>query len=385
MVEGKGAMKANMKMGILPIFIALIIGGVLIAGAGGYEGYGYYASNKLVKEGDKLMGEGDYAGAMAAYQKAENKFKFTKKKVASKKEQAQALKAEDDNYKSGEANFGEGEWQKCLEYFGQVTSKFPKYGEAQARYSDCEKKIAEEKAATAAATAAQGNSNTNSSSGGSKSSNSSRRSSSSSSGSSASTSGSGSGGSQTQARPVLYLPFSVNPPRISPMGETLYHSGPQGHPGIDFIWLTTEGNVSIIASMDATVTAVRASEAHAGAYDVTTQNGIYGVDYTEMGSVASGINVGGTVHIGDVVGYAYHPPEFGDTPNYKMVHWQFGYEAEHPEFYQGVATRLCPMAYFAASAKSAIESLWATTDWSGVDMKGNAPNLCSGYYAGKDS
>lgn len=366
---------------------------ILILVFGGYEGACYAQAEGLVKEGDKLMRDGQWEEALASYEKAGNKFSPTKKKITAKIVQARELKTGEDNVLLGEENFGKGEWQKCLEYLGQVSDKHPHYKAAQERYSDCKKKLDETTAAAAiaeaataqAAATATGSASTSKNKSSSKSSSSSTGSSSSSSSSTESSSSSGSSSTQTQARPVLSLPFSVMPPRISPMGETLYHGAPQGHPGLDFIWLTTEGNISIIASMEATVTAIRASEAHAGAYDVTTQNGIYGVDYTEMGSARSGLNVGDTVKVGDVVGYAYHPSEFSDQPNYKMIHWQFGYEAEHPEYYQGVANRLCPMTYFSASAKSTIESLWATTDWSGVDMKGNAPDICSGYYAGRDS
>lgn len=375
------------KRGIAPLIIILIAFGTLLVGGGTYTGVIYYQSNKLVKQGDELMKEGRFADALTVYEKAGNKFKPIKKKIDAKVAEARKLETGEENIKLGEESFGKGEWQKCLEYLDKVTSEHPGYKTAQERYSDCKKKLDETTAAAATAAATPQAATTSGSTGSSSSKSSSRSGAPTGTSSSGSSGGSGasSSGNQTQARPVLSLPFTVMPPRISPMGETLYHPAPQGHPGIDFIWTNTEGSISIIASLGAMVTAIKASDAHAGAYDVTTQSGNYGVDYTEMGSVKSGLKVGDTVNVGDVVGYAYHPSEFPDSPNYKMFHWQFGYEAEHPEYYQGVATRLCPMTYFTASAKSAIDNLWATTDWAGVDMKGNAPDICSGYYAGKDS
>lgn len=378
-------------------FWVILAIGILILATLSYAGVSYAQAKRLVREGDRLMKESQWEEALRYYNKAEKKFIYLKKEIDLKITEAKVLEESEDNIKLGQESFDKGEWQKCLDYLVLVSSKHPKYSAAQERYSDCEKKLDEEEAAAVAETALQQaaasdttsttpsrSSSTDKTKSSSTSSSSSSTSSPSSSSSSSSGSESSDSSTQTQAKPVLYLPFTIMPPRISPMGETLYHGGPIGHPGIDFIWPDTADAVPIIASMDVTITAIRASEAHAGAYDVTTQNGIYGADYTEMGSTKPGLQVGDAIKVGDLVGYAYHPSEITDQPNYKMIHWQFGYEAENPEFYNGVANRLCPTTYFSASAESTIESLWATTDWSGVDMKGNAPNICSGYYAGRD-
>ncbi|MFA5926597.1 MAG: hypothetical protein WCT32_02090 [Patescibacteria group bacterium] len=187
-----------------------------------------------------------------------------------------------------------------------------------------------------------------------------------------------------QARPVLYLPVSGSPKPdgIMPMGETLFHSLPYGHPGIDFQWDNPDSLPSIIASMDATVTEIRAGTNHVGTWDVATENGRYGVDYTEMSSVREGLKVGEAVKAGDVIGYPQHPAAVTDKPNFRMIHWEFGYVSEgtNQNFIDG---RLCPLTYFSASAKSSLETWWANTNW--PEMKANAPDICSNYYAGKDS
>lgn len=134
------------KMGFIPIVLAAIIaGGVLIGGGGTYTGVVYYQSNKLIKEADKLAKEGNYADALSKYDKAKHKWHWAK--VETKKSDTEELKQLQDYNIEGNKNFGEGEWQKCLEYLGMVTPKFPNYSEVQARYSDCENKLAEQQAA----------------------------------------------------------------------------------------------------------------------------------------------------------------------------------------------------------------------------------------------
>ncbi len=210
-------------------------------------------------------------------------------------------------------------------------------------------------------------------------------------------SGSGLSGSisLTQAKPVLYLPYSgTSPDRLSPMGETIFHSPPTGHPGIDFIWSNIGGSVTIVASMDAIVIGIVPHQGHAGEIDVDTRstaNNNFGVDYDELNSARSGLKVGDTVHVGDVIGYVSRP-QMPQEPNYRMIHWQFGY-TDPTGHYNFVNERLCPMTYFSASAAATMKTLWAKSNWRGVidpstgktiNLKDNAPNICSNYYAGKD-
>lgn len=184
--------------------------------------------------------------------------------------------------------------------------------------------------------------------------------------------------------PTLYLPYSTSsntPTAMTPMGETIYHPKPQhpsGHPGIDFQWENPSEVPTITASMDATVTAVTDNSSHAGTSDVQTKNGKWGVDYTEMSGVREGLKVGDTVKVGDAIGTPQHPSSITDQPNFRMIHWQFGYIRDE-RFGTGVGDRLCPLSYFASSAKSTIESLWANTN--APELKANSPNICSGDYA----
>lgn len=181
--------------------------------------------------------------------------------------------------------------------------------------------------------------------------------------------------------PTLYLPYSTSSNAAStmtPMGETIYHPKPQnpyGHPGIDFQWENPSEVPNIISSMDGTVVAINDNSSHSGTYDVITTNGKWGVDYAELGSVKSGLKVGDTIKVGDEIGTPQHPSSITDQPNFRMIHWQFGYSNNS----SGVGTRLCPLSYFSTSAKTSIESLWASVN--APELKANAPDICSGDYA----
>ena len=124
------------------LLIAIITGGTLIAGGGTYAGVTYSQSKKLIKEADKLVDSGKYHDALDKYDKAKSKWYWAK--IESKRQNTEELKRQEEYLALGNEHFGKGEWQKCLEYLGQVTSKFPNYDDTQARYSDCEKKLTEQ-------------------------------------------------------------------------------------------------------------------------------------------------------------------------------------------------------------------------------------------------
>ena len=180
--------------------------------------------------------------------------------------------------------------------------------------------------------------------------------------------------------PTLYLPYSTGsntPNMMTPMGETLYHPKPQnpkGHPGIDYQWGNPSEVPIIIASMDGEVYKLEEDDYWVGTYKVYTKNGNYAVGYTELGSVKSGLKVGDTVKVGDEIGTPQHPSNITDQPNFRMIHWEFGSYSEQ----WGIGERICPLSYFASSAKSTIDNLWANT--SAPELKTNAPNICSGDY-----
>jgi len=195
---------------------------------------------------------------------------------------------------------------------------------------------------------------------------------------------SSSNSSNEEIAPILYLPYSTSsnlPSAMTPMGETIYHpkpKNPYGHGGIDFQWENPSEVPTITASMNATVTEIKEDSFWVGAYIVSTKSGKYGVDYTELGGVNSSLKVGDTIKVGDFIGYPQHPINITDWPNFRMIHWQFGY-AKETRFGTGVETILCPMSYFAPSAKSSIEGLWANVD--SPELKANAPDICSGDFA----
>ena len=181
--------------------------------------------------------------------------------------------------------------------------------------------------------------------------------------------------------PTLYLPFSAStlPDSMTPMGETIYHpkpQNPQGHPGIDYQWSNPSQTISILASMDGEVTAIEENTYHIETYDLSTRNGRYRTTYTEMEAVNPSLKVGDQVKVGDLIGNPQHPSTITDQPNFRMIHWEFGLHSESNPFW---GDRLCPMTYFAASAKSTIETIWANLSW--PELKANAPDICSGDYA----
>lgn len=136
--------------GFIPIvLVVLISAGVLVAGGGTYAGVTFAQSSKLVKEGDKLVADGNYTEAITKYEKAKKKWRWAKTndKLANTEELKQLKEYADE----GNTQFGNGEWQKCMEYLGKVTSKFPNYSTVQARYSDCQRKLTDQEAQVAAA------------------------------------------------------------------------------------------------------------------------------------------------------------------------------------------------------------------------------------------
>jgi len=134
----------NLNKKKILIILSIAVGSAIILGGVGYVGASYYQVEKLIEEGDRLRGAGDYVAAENIYDQAQKKQIWpSKKSIESKLTEVNDLIADDNSFKAGNAAFGNGEWQKCLEYFNQVTGKYPKHGESQNRYSDCQKKIGE--------------------------------------------------------------------------------------------------------------------------------------------------------------------------------------------------------------------------------------------------
>lgn len=131
--------------------ILIVALAILIFTPSTYAGASYHQSNKLLNEATKLVQAGDYVGAIAKYDQANKKWKWNNRKIKPKKDLALKYKHQDDILKESESNFGKGEWQKCLDNTSAIEKDFPKYNQAQNRYSDCQKKLDEEVAAKKAA------------------------------------------------------------------------------------------------------------------------------------------------------------------------------------------------------------------------------------------
>lgn len=145
----------NYRNAFIPIVLAAIIAGsTLVLGTGAYAGTTYYQSNNLVKDAEKLANAGDYTGAVSKYDQALKKWKWNGKKITPKKTTAQENAASNEILSQMDASFGKGEWQKCIDYLNGIGKDFPKYSQAQNRYSDCQKKLDEEAATQVATDAA---------------------------------------------------------------------------------------------------------------------------------------------------------------------------------------------------------------------------------------
>lgn len=94
------------------------------------------------------------------------------------------------------------------------------------------------------------------------------------------------------------------------------------------------------------------------------------------------LKIGDPVKTGDFVGYAvkFINDKSSNKENYHAIHWQFGYaNKEHVP----VENRLCPMTYFDSTSKQLIEQIWAKVPEDGT-FKSQFPDICNGYYKGKD-
>ncbi len=175
--------------------------------------------------------------------------------------------------------------------------------------------------------------------------------------------------------PVLSLPFSEDdlPDKLAPMGETLFHPDETGHKGIDFRWYYNE-TPDIVAVMDAEITAITDSQLTDGAHNIMTENGIWGVTYTDIFTVNPALKVGDFIKKGDYLGT---PTRLNFPPDvtFLTMHLQFGYAERRGE---RVQDSLCPMSYFDEKSRNMIEEIWYSTDWD--VLKANAKDICTGYY-----
>lgn len=179
-------------------------------------------------------------------------------------------------------------------------------------------------------------------------------------------------------RITISLPFaSVDDDLIfiNPMGETDHHKPPNGHPGLDFAW---HHPALIIAAASGKVTSI---EEHPPGgwgetekiYDVEVVSGTYAVRYEEI-SPDPNLKVGTKLGKGDVIGRGGEYKQEGGLGLYYSMHWEFDYDTP-------VFDRLCPLTYFDSDSLSRINIIW---DKVGQTYENQFPEICSGFYQGKD-
>ena len=177
--------------------------------------------------------------------------------------------------------------------------------------------------------------------------------------------------------PVLVLPFTAaeDPLRIMPMGETVNHDPPKGHPGIDFQW---EGSATVRASLPGEV--VEITQPEPNDFAVSVIYGPFVVSYKHLGSVAPGLGVGDEIDYGEPIG---NPMPIQGTPM-TMIHWEFGTHAMLGlgDSRQIVRTiRECPLGYFSDDAMRRLATLWTVE----ANVTPTFPDICNDYYADPDN
>lgn len=181
-------------------------------------------------------------------------------------------------------------------------------------------------------------------------------------------------------RITISLPFAKEDDDlifINPMGETDHHKPPRGHPGLDFAW---KHQAPLIAAAGGKVTKI---EEHPPGgygetekiYDVEVVSGIYAIRYTEI-APAPNLKIGMKVNQGEVIGRGgeYKQPGEGGLGTHYSTHWEFDYDSF-------IIDRLCPLTYFDEDSLSRINAIW---DKVGSTYNGQFPEICSGFYKGRD-
>jgi murein DD-endopeptidase MepM/ murein hydrolase activator NlpD len=179
---------------------------------------------------------------------------------------------------------------------------------------------------------------------------------------------------RTHERITISLPFAAEDDarELIPMGETINHpDSPHGHPGIDFSW---DHDVPIIASAAGIVTKIQRHE-DGRTWDVEVVTGDYAVRYTELESYNPELKKGQRIAQGSWIGQPGHPLDLPDgNRRHYSIHWEFDYDTFWVD-------RLCPMTYFDDDSRQRIERIWARSTW---QHKAESPDICSGFYYGRD-
>ncbi len=194
------------------------------------------------------------------------------------------------------------------------------------------------------------------------------------------------------APPVLNLPFTTGhePAGMMPMGETILHPAPNGHPGIDFQW---SFRAEVIAATNGKVAEIRTSKPRGSLlYSVLVISGDFVVAYdvVDIYSVNPDLGVGSEVMPGQVMGYA---GSVGSGDGWTSMHWSFGKqlpgsETPNPE---GVVEKVrvdyqCPVPYFSETERLRLFRLWGAAiypnagEFKGTELRERFPDVCNGPY-----
>jgi len=177
------------------------------------------------------------------------------------------------------------------------------------------------------------------------------------------------------------LPFekSSPPDGIMPMGETVNHSNPGGHGGLDFQW---DGNPIIVAVASGKIVDLVAHQhqtTKVDGYYLSIITGKYIVNYTQLGEVNPELKPGDTVEKGDFLG---HPSPVQPGHNTRMIHWDFGtydiftnpYKTPEGLSLMTSTNRLCPLEFFESQALTFLEEIWKDAWW---EHRDRFPLLCN--------
>lgn len=184
---------------------------------------------------------------------------------------------------------------------------------------------------------------------------------------------------------LMNLPFTSEhePFGIMPMGETINHSPPEGHPGIDFQW---PYEAPITTVIDGEIVDIIFDE-KTDSYSLQIITGEFMVQYevTKLYVLNPSLKVGDEILSGQTLGYAI-PIGLGDGVH--MIHWAFGEWRKHDSPFvtpEGVEMNysvnyFCPVPYFTEAEKTRLEKIWEVASY---NHKEQFPKLCNGFYETK--
>ena len=141
--------KINQKGFIqIPILIAIIVSITAIS-VGGYGGFEYYKTSKIVKEAEQLTKEEKYDEAIKKLELVPNKWvgKLLKQKITNKIEENKKLLEDKLEYTQGIEEFNKRNWERAKELLSKVSENSPYYRDAKNKLNEVENRLIEEKVA----------------------------------------------------------------------------------------------------------------------------------------------------------------------------------------------------------------------------------------------